>query len=133
MLPQAQLRRIDVGLVTSEPVWVRGQPEPLHILLRNLLDNAVKYSPAGGQVDVSLRDGAAPCLAVEDSGPGIAPAERERVFDRFYRVAGAPASGSGLGLAIVKAIAHRHGATVRLDRSPQLGGLKVELVFPPAS
>jgi two-component system, OmpR family, sensor kinase len=132
VLPQAKARRIDIGLVTSEPVWVRGQSEALHILLRNLLDNAVKYSPEGGQVDVSLNDDPAPRLTVEDSGPGIAQDERERVFDRFYRVAGAQASGSGLGLAIVKTIATRHGATVQLDRSQRLGGLKVELVFPPA-
>jgi two-component system, OmpR family, sensor kinase len=112
---------------------VRGQLEPLHILLRNLLDNAVKYSPEGGQVDVSLSDGATPCLKVEDSGPGIPELERERVFDRFYRVAGAQGVGSGLGLAIVKAIAVRHGATVQLDRSARLGGLKVELLFPTAA
>jgi two-component system OmpR family sensor kinase len=130
VLPQAQARRIDIGLVTDEPVWVRGQPEPLHILLRNLLDNAVKYSPEGGQVDVALADGAQPRLTVEDSGPGVAPAERERVFDRFYRVAGAQGAGSGLGLAIVKTIADRHGATVRLGQSERLGGLKAELLFP---
>lgn len=133
VLAQAQARRIDIGLVTSDPVWVRGQPEPLHILLRNLLDNAVKYSPEGGPVDVALTDGAQPCLTVEDSGPGIPEAERERVFDRFYRVAGTEGAGSGLGLAIVKAIATRHGASVRLDRSPRLGGLKAELLFPAAA
>jgi two-component system OmpR family sensor kinase len=110
----------------------QGQPEPLHILLRNLLDNAVKYSPEGGQVDISLSEAkGAPCLTVEDSGPGIAEAERERVFDRFYRIADARAAGSGLGLAIVKTIAARHGATVRLGSSERLGGLKVEVVFPP--
>ncbi len=70
----------------TDAVWVRGQREALHILLRNLLDNAVKYSPEGGQVDISLgaQDGA-PCLTVEDSGPGIPEEERDRVFDRFYR------------------------------------------------
>jgi two-component system OmpR family sensor kinase len=72
-------------------------------------------------------------LVVEDSGPGIPPQERERVFDRFYRVAGTGTAGSGLGLAIVKAIAGRHGATVRLDHSPGLGGLRVEVRFPPAA
>ena len=135
VLPQAQARRVDVGLVTSEPVWVPGQPEPLHILLRNLLDNAVKYSPEGGQVDLSLAsENGAARLVVEDSGPGIPEAERERVFDRFYRTADASAAGSGLGLAIVKAIAARHGAQVRLARSQRLGGLKVEVRFaqPPA-
>jgi len=132
VLPQAQARRIDVGLATTDAVWVQGQPEPLHILLRNLLDNAVKYSPEGGQVDISLTvENSAPCLAVEDSGPGIPDAERERVFDRFYRTADAKAAGSGLGLAIVRTIATRHAAQVRLDRSERLGGLKAEVRFAP--
>jgi two-component system OmpR family sensor kinase len=132
VLPQAQAKRIDLGLATSDPVWVEGQPEPLHILLRNLLENAVKYSPEGGQVDISLtmQEGKS-CLAVEDGGPGIHEAERQRVFDRFYRTADTNAAGSGLGLAIVKAIAIRHGARVHLDRSERLGGLKVEVRFPP--
>jgi two-component system, OmpR family, sensor kinase len=134
VLPNAQAKRIDIGLASAEPsVWVRGQPEPLRILLRNLLDNAVKYTPDGGQVDiaVAMPQGAA-SLAVEDSGPGIPEAERERVFDRFYRTPDARASGSGLGLAIVKAIAGRHGATVLLGSSAKLGGLKAEVQFPPA-
>ncbi len=131
VLPQAQARKIDVGLVTQGQVWVRGQPEPLHILLRNLLDNAVKYSPEGGQVDLALGEhGGAPTLTVEDSGPGIPEAERERVFDRFYRAADSHVAGSGLGLAIVRAVARRHGARVKLDRSERLGGLKAEVVFP---
>jgi two-component system, OmpR family, sensor kinase len=131
VLPQAQAKRIDIGLASAEPsLWVRGQAEPLHIMLRNLLDNAVKYTPEDGQVDISLAmlEGA-PVLAVEDSGPGIPETERERVFDRFYRAADVRAPGSGLGLAIVKAIAGRHGATVRLGRSDKLGGLKAEVRF----
>jgi two-component system, OmpR family, sensor kinase len=134
VLAQAQAKRIDVGLATSDPVWVEGQSEPLHILLRNLLDNAIKYSPGGGQVDISLtvQEGA-PCLTVEDNGPGIPEAERERVFDRFYRTTDASAPGNGLGLAIVRTIAMRHGAPVQLDRSQRLGGLKVEVRFPPPS
>jgi two-component system, OmpR family, sensor kinase len=134
VLPNAQAKRIDIGLASAEPsVWVRGQPEPLRILLRNLLDNAVKYTPDGGQVDiaVAMPQGAA-SLAVEDSGPGIPEAERERVFDRFYRTPDARSSDSGLGLAIVKAIAGRHGATVLLGSSAKLGGLKAEVQFPPA-
>ena len=134
LLPQAQARRIDLGLAAgdNEPlqVQVQGQPEALHTLLRNLLGNAVKYTPDGGQVDISLslRD-RSPCLFVEDSGPGLPEAERERVFDRFYRVPGLGAQGSGLGLAIVKTIADAHGATVTLDRSPRLGGLRCEVRF----
>ncbi len=133
VLPQAQARRIDLGLVPPDagPLTVQGQAPALHTLLRNLLDNAVKYTPEGGQVDIALaQPGGAPCLVVEDSGPGLPEAERERVFDRFYRSAGARATGSGLGLAIVKAIADRHRAVVRLEQSARLGGLRVEVRFP---
>ena len=132
VLPPAQARRIDLGLAPgdNEPLQVQGDPQALHTLLRNLLDNAIKYTPDGGQVDISLalRDHS-PCLFVEDSGPGLAQAERARVFDRFYRVPGTNAQGSGLGLAIVKAIADAHGATVVLDQSPRLGGLRCEVRF----
>lgn len=135
-LPAAQAAGIDLGV--SDPTGtltlpVNGDAAALRMMLRNLIDNAVKYTPSPGQVDVSLRqDGAHAVLAVEDSGPGIAPGERERVFDRFYRSSGAAAqaSGSGLGLAIVQAIAQRHGATVQLDASPRLGGLRVQVRLP---
>jgi two-component system, OmpR family, sensor kinase len=134
VLPQAQARRIDLGAASAEPVTLHGQREGLHILLRNLVDNAVKYTPEGGQVDVSvLAEGGAARIVVEDSGPGIPEAERGRVFDRFYRVAGSTAAGSGLGLAIVQTIAQRHGATVELTQSQRLGGLRVDVRFPPAT
>jgi len=131
ILPHAQAKRIDLGVAASQPLSLQGQPEALHIMLRNLVDNAVKYTPEGGQVDVSLLfDADAPCIMVEDSGAGIPESEHERVFDRFYRIAGSSAPGSGLGLPIVRTIAQRHGATVRLDRSQRLGGLKVVVTFP---
>lgn len=127
----AQARGIDLGLLRADAVQIRGWPDALAVLLRNLLDNAIKYSPEGGKIDVLLLDeGERVRLRVEDSGPGIPPEERERVFDRFYRSAGAQgrASGSGLGLAIVKTIAERHGAQLLLDRSEALGGLRVDLL-----
>ncbi|MFH7043928.1 ATP-binding protein [Paucibacter sp. JuS9] len=128
----AQLRSIDIGLAASELATVQGQPEALRILVRNLLDNAIKYSPPGSRVDLSLRlEGRQAVLCVEDSGPGISPGERERVFDRFYRGQGqAQAGGAGLGLAIVRAIAERHGARLSLSSSPRLGGLDVCLRMP---
>lgn len=138
VLPQARHKHIDLGLTESPPVpanvEVNGQAEALRILLRNLLDNAVKYTPPGGRVDVSLHiENGLPVLTVEDSGPGIAAQDRARVFDRFFRASDAATeTGSGLGLAIVKVIADRHGATLALDRSERLGGLKVELRFPAA-
>ena len=130
VLPQAQARGIDLGVLEGDPVVVPGHPDSLAVLLRNLLDNAIKYSPAQGQVDVGLhQQGSVASLVVEDSGPGIPEAERTRVLDRFYRVPDAPARGSGLGLAIVKTIADQHGATLLLGVSERLGGLRVELQF----
>ena len=138
VLPQARHKQIDLGLAGDPAAQampeVSGQAEALRILLRNLLENAVKYTPPGGQVDVSLelRQGQ-PVLTVQDSGPGIAPENRPRVFDRFFRASDtAQETGSGLGLAIVKAIADRHGAALALDHSERLGGLKVEVRFAPA-
>ena len=135
VLPQAHAREVDVGLETPDTAAVvRGQPDALRILLRNLLENAVKFAPPGGRVDVSIEATPhASTLRVEDSGPGIPREERRRVFDRFYRGGGATDHpGSGLGLAIVQAIAKRHGATVTLQDSERLGGLRVELAFPHA-
>jgi len=123
--PQAEARRIDLGAdiadeAASRPE-VRGNAEQLRVLLNNLIDNALRYTPPGGRVDVRLAPGASGTLRLEvvDSGPGIAPAERTRVFDRFYRGpatpgASGPTTGSGLGLAIVQAIAQRHDTTVEL-------------------
>jgi two-component system OmpR family sensor kinase len=127
----AAARQIDLGLHHADDVNVAGQPDALVILLRNLVDNAIKYTPAGGTVDMEVRRGAAGVtLVVEDSGPGISPEERERVFSRFYRVPGSEAGGSGLGLAIIKSIAERHGAALTLESSERLGGLRVRVDFP---
>jgi len=126
----AATRDIDLGLAECPPaVSAAGQAEALRTLLDNLVANAVRYTPAGGRVDVRCgKDDQGIWLEVEDNGPGIPPQERERVFDRFYRRAGQSASGSGLGLAIVQAIARQHGAQVRLDDAPS-GGLRARVVF----
>jgi two-component system, OmpR family, sensor kinase len=129
--PAAQARRIDLGLVQADAGRIAGHAQALQILIGNLLDNAVKYTPDGGKVDLEVRREAGELrLIVEDSGPGIADADRERVLDRFYRVAGTQTTGSGLGLAIVKSIAELHGAGLRLARSERLGGLRVQVGFP---
>jgi two-component system OmpR family sensor kinase/two-component system sensor histidine kinase QseC len=102
--------------------------------VRNLADNALRYAPAGARVElrVGLENGQ-PTLRVDDAGPGIPQAERERVFDRFYRrSSGADDAGSGLGLAIVRSVAAQHGAQVTLADSI-LGGLQVRVQFPVAS
>ena len=129
-VPLALSRGTQFELSAGQPVWVDGDAAALRVLARNLADNAVRYAPRGARVEVQVSqpDGV-PMLQVDDSGPGIPPAERERVFDRFYRRGLAEESGSGLGLAIVRSVAQRHGATVALDDSP-LGGLRVTLRFP---
>lgn len=134
--PGAQARRIDLGLLEAEEVSTTGNAAALTTLLRNLLSNAIKYTPEGGRVDLSLLapEGAqAALIRIDDSGPGIAESERERVFDRFYRTAEAAeqASGSGLGLAIAKVIADKHGASLTLGQAADLRGLRVELRFRP--
>ncbi len=129
--PGASARRIDLGMRRADVALIDGSADAIAMLVSNLLDNAIKYTPEGGSIDVDLRhDGDRIDLVVEDSGPGIAAEERERVLDRFYRVAGAGAAGSGLGLPIVKSIADMHGAKLTLDRSTRLGGLRVVVSFP---
>lgn len=127
----AHARHIDIGVVRADPVQIPGQSEAMRTLLRNLLDNAVKYSPDDGRVDVSIVANAESVeLSVDDSGPGLPASERQRVLDRFYRSGEPQVPGSGLGLAIVKSIADLHGATVSLDQSASLGGLRVMVKFP---
>lgn len=129
-LPGAESRRIDLGLARADAVSVAGHVDALRILLRNLVDNAVKYTPEGGRVDLTVQqEGGGVVLVVEDSGPGLAESDRERVWDRFYRAPDAGASGSGLGLAIVRSVAQLHGAELALDRSAALGGLRVRVRF----
>ncbi|MGE0312212.1 MAG: ATP-binding protein [Lautropia sp.] len=132
--PVADAREVDLGLVGAGACPLVGDEPALAILVRNLVDNAIKHSPRGGTVDVATTcNGGAAVLVVEDAGPGIDPQARERVFDRFFRLDAAPGdatTGSGLGLAIVKSIASRHAASIRLDASARLGGLRVEVRFP---
>ena len=138
LVPLADSRQIDLGISEAQPVLVRGDREAVATLIRNLVDNAVRYTPVGGRVDLSVeRTAEIPARAVVrvvDNGPGIEPQERERVFDRFYRRAGNREPGSGLGLAIVKAIAAAHGATVQLSQGEGNGeagrGLAVTVSFP---
>jgi two-component system OmpR family sensor kinase len=133
-LPQAGAVGVALGLdvegdETQLPP-VHGDAPALQILLRNLLDNALKHSLAQGRVDVVVAPG---CVAVHDSGPGVPPEERERVFERFYRSADAPSGGSGLGLAIARTIAERHGAELSVGTSERLGGACFTLRFPPSA
>jgi two-component system OmpR family sensor kinase len=135
LVPLADAGRIDLGVSAAQPASVYGDPEALRTLLRNLVDNAVRYTSAGGRVDVSVVELAGDTrgarLTVSDDGPGIPAAERERVFDRFYRRAGTSSPGSGLGLSIVRTIAEGHGASVSLADGPPGKGLSVTVTFPP--
>ncbi len=133
LVPLADARRIDLGISGALPAFVHGDREAIATLIRNLVDNAVRYTPSGGRVDLSVeRSTETPArvrLTVLDNGPGIAPEERARVFDRFYRRPGTVAPGSGLGLAIVKAIADAHAARIELAEREAGRGLSVSIWF----
>nr|WP_233101354.1 hybrid sensor histidine kinase/response regulator [Enterobacter asburiae] len=128
--PLASARRIELEFFAEDDIWIPGVRERLVSLIDNLIENAVKYSPEGGriQVDVCTSDGFAR-LRVSDAGPGIPVELRERVFDRFFRDPNQVQSGSGLGLAIVKAVAQQHNSSVNLSTSAE-GGLMVTVDFP---
>jgi len=129
----AVARGVELSLDGDPTAPVRGDGEALRALVRNLIDNGVRYSPAGGTVQVrcTVHPGRVR-LEVTDSGPGIPPEDRIRVFDRFYRRSAGQETGTGLGLAIVKAVAARHGAAITLGEAPG-GGLRVTVDFPQAS
>lgn len=133
LTPAAQDKGIDLGAAEAgADAFVEGDPEALRILLNNLVENAIRYTPPGGRVTVGVsRRAGKLALTVEDSGPGIPPDELDRVFDRFYRVPGTGVSGSGLGLAIVRQVAERHGAAVSLQNLQ--GGLLATVEFAAAA
>jgi len=131
--PQALAKNIDLGVERCDAAEINGDREGLEILLGNLIDNAIRYTPSGGRIDVSVtRSGDNAVIEVADNGNGIPAAERERVFDRFYRVEGSgAATGTGLGLAIVRAIAERHGGLISvLDNPAATSGVLVRLSLP---
>lgn len=137
-LPRAWARQIDLGLEADDhPVRVMGSRLMLTEMLNNLVDNAIRYTPAGGHATVRVtRDAFEPFayLDVEDTWPGIAPGERERVMERFYRVLGTNTEGSGLGLAIVREIVQQHGGEVSIEdhvyqASPRLAGARLRVTL----
>jgi two-component system OmpR family sensor kinase len=135
LAPLAAAKRIDLGLNADSVVQVRGDAEALATLVSNLVDNALRYTPEGGRVDVGVAiDAGRPTLSVRDSGPGIPEADRERVFDRFVRgsVTAGAVRGSGLGLSIVKRIAERHGADIVVGPGQDGAGAGITVRFPAA-
>jgi two-component system, OmpR family, sensor kinase len=133
LMPLAQAKDIDIGIEGDDDALVRAHEADLKTLARNLVDNAIRFTPAGGRIDLRIAafDDVAR-LQVDDSGPGIAKGDRERVFDPFYRVVGSSETGTGLGLSIAKAVADRMQATIEFgwtDAQKQLG-LSVRVDFP---
>lgn len=128
LAPSALEKSVELSVMEGDGE-VRGDAAMLGVLLRNLIDNAIRYTPGGGWVKAEVRHEAARVVVeVCDSGPGIPPAEREQVLRRFYRVLGSNVDGSGLGLSIVQRIAELHNATVELGES-EAGGLAVRVCF----
>jgi len=128
---------VDLGIDTSpEPVWIKGDPLALHEMLVNIVENAIRYTQPGGRATARVT-GSSPTelanITVEDNGPGIPDEERERVFERFYRLQDSldrtRVSGSGLGLAIVRDIARAHHATVLLGPGERGVGTAVTVEF----
>jgi two-component system sensor histidine kinase QseC len=131
LIPIALEKNIEISLdSTHEHVTLLANGITIGILLRNLIDNAIRYTPEDGQVSIEiLENNDQVTLQVTDNGPGIPPKLRARVFERFFRVLGNKAQGSGLGLAIVQQIAGLHNGHVKLD-SPRVGtGLQISVIF----
>ena len=133
LAPSAIARHQTLGLDASAACPVRGDETLVAVLLRNLIDNALRYSPDGAEVRIVVQPaGGQVLLQVDDSGPGLAKADRQRLGERFFRVLGNSQGGSGLGWSIVRRIAQAHGATVDVAPSAALGGLAVSLAWPAA-
>jgi two-component system sensor histidine kinase TctE len=134
-VPRALARSIDLGYDGEEgAAWIEGDAFLVRDMLGNLLDNAIRYTQHGGHVTVRVTTGTdAVVLSVEDNGPGIPEQERERVFERFYRMLGTGTEGCGLGLAIVREIALSHRAEVKLAAGAGGQGTVARVVFPRAA
>lgn len=132
LAPGAVAKSIDLAFEGEHPVPLRGDATLMGELVKNLVDNAIRYTPEGGRVAVRLSaPGEAPAIEVEDSGEGVAAADRERIFDPFHRLASSKQPGMGLGLSIVRDIARAHGAEIELGDGAGGAGLRVRVRFPP--
>ena len=132
-LPLARARCVDLGFEGIENTPVRVNSAGLAALTRNLVDNALRYSPDGGQIDIRvLRQGGCALLRIEDTGPGVPPAELDRIFEPFNRGVRSADEGTGLGLSIVRRVVDNHDGSVRLENLTSAGktGLRVTVSFP---
>jgi two-component system sensor histidine kinase QseC len=129
--PEAMRRGQALELLAPEPLQVNGQSTLWHILLRNLIDNALRYSPNGATVRIQAQrlEGGQMEVTVQDSGPGLSPDDLARLGERFFRVIGTSATGSGLGWSIVRHIAALQRIDVQVGKSIDLGGLQVTLRY----
>jgi signal transduction histidine kinase len=126
-------KQLDISLEGQKEASVRADELLMKLMISNLMDNAIKYTPASGTIRINVlpQDGMW-CLSIRDTGPGISESEREAVFHRFYRAANAVTDGTGLGLAIVGEIIDRMSAKITL-KTPESGqGLRVEVLLPKA-
>jgi two-component system OmpR family sensor kinase len=133
LLPEAISRGVDLGFERAEPVPVRGEPVMLAAMIRNLIDNALRFTPEGGKIDVAVyRDGATGVLRIEDTGPGVSPDEIGRIFEPFFRGDRPEGEGVGLGLSIVKRIVDRLGGSIEAVNVTEPGrtGLRIAAKFP---
>lgn len=129
--PEAEAKRTTLALAVGNGAEIRGNPVALGIMLRNIVDNAIRYTPPGGTVEVKAeRLGGGVALTVTDNGPGIPHTDRARVFDRFYRGANTGAFGCGLGLSIARRVAELHDASIALADAPSGRGLQVTVWWP---
>ncbi len=116
LAPIAETKHITLTANAPDPVTALGLPDALRLMIANLSDNAIRYTPEGGRIEIGLKeDSGVAVITVTDNGPGIAPEERQRVFERFYRALGTKVQGTGLGLAIVQRIVAIHDAEIRIE------------------
>jgi len=134
LIPAALEKGVEVEVEEGAAVPIYGVPMLLQVLVRNLVDNAIRYTPGGGAVHIGLNsDDQGVCLQISDSGPGIPQAARAEAMERFRRIDESGEEGHGLGLSIVARIAELHGAEVRLDSATSAGGLRVSVILPAPS
>lgn len=130
---QAEAGKTDLGVTSREDIVVRVPPHAVEAVLKNLVDNAIRYTPEGGRVDLHAGyEQGVPVMIVSDTGPGIPEEELGRVFDPFYRCMGNTVSGSGLGLSIVRTLVESWGGSVSLENLHDGGktGLRARVRFP---
>jgi len=131
-LDQAASKNIDVGFYESQPLYIKGNPEAIGIVVRNLIDNAIRYSADGSKVDVmTYSTESSVVIEVQDGAERISQAEKQRIFERFYRgSASHGVTGSGLGLAIVKDVVEQHQGQIKVKSRPDYPGNVFEISFP---